>query len=401
VRFACLFAFLILDQRANAEDVKLNSLRATLLSLRKQVNQHGETRGATPQLTVAKHQLRDWIESRLPPLKHEHDEVIAASQLNEALREANLFCSDSPDRGEDQCSGETELGYLDEVKLKFSEFLIVQTAVGIDCGYDESAYIYQRSGDHWVRRWQSEQNTYTEMVYVPQTLHAVLISPAGINDSRVVLTLGSQPWCSSNWRSVYYRLWRMTPDAPESKPLLEQTKAAYLGAHDPPIQGSVGADDVLIEYTVGSIDVTIHNREAIRHYSVEQDNVKRLDPVALSPRDFVDEWLTHSWPESSTWSEQTSGSRLRESHRSLHSDSVRGEFTGPTLHCSQHPDLWQVGIDFNKDGVPAIAHYFLVRWRPPYRFTMVQISDRPSPGCTEENSEADSHRELFPVQEWR
>ena len=39
--------------------------------------------------------------------------------------------------------------------------------------------------------------------------------------------------------------------------------------------------------------------------------------------------------------------------------------------------------------------YFLVRWRPPYRFTMVSVSDRPSPDCTEKDPEADEARSLF------
>src|SRR6185312_12800072 len=60
--------------------------------------------------------------------------------------------------------------------------------------------------------------------------------------------------------------------------------------------------DVLIEFTEASIDAGVHNREAVRHFLINGDQVRRVDPVALSPRDFVDEWLTRDWKESARWS---------------------------------------------------------------------------------------------------
>ena len=68
------------------------------------------------------------------------------------------------------------------------------------------------------------------------------------------------------------------------------------------------------------------------------------------------------------------------------------------MHCPRSPDLWQVGMNFSPlETSPAkeSSEYFLVRWRPPYHFTMVEISDHPKPGCTEEDKEADEPRTLF------
>jgi hypothetical protein len=209
-----------------------------------------------------------------------------------------------------------------------------------------------------------------------------------------VLTLGSHFWCTSNWRPVYYRLWRTGADRLQPKLLLNETQVAYHGRADIPIQGSVQSDDVLIEFTVGSIDAGTHSRQAIRHYTIQQDVANRIDPVALSPRDFVDEWLTRTWRESAVWSDKSAVAALQQSHNELHSDHVSGEFTDPTLHCVNQPDTWQVGIEFKKK-----FKYFVVRWRPPYHFTMLKVSDRPSANCTEEDREADEPRTLFP--NWR
>jgi hypothetical protein len=86
--------------------------------------------------------------------------------------------------------------------------------------------------------------------------------------------------------------------------------------------------------------------------------------------------------------------------------NIFGQFIDPTMHCRGTPDVWQVGINFTDKSEKADAQqnqaYFLVRWRPPYRFRMVAVSDKPSPDCTERDRRADDEKRLlFPVQEWR
>lgn len=73
------------------------------------------------------------------------------------------------------------------------------------------------------------------------------------------------------------------------------------------------------------------------------------------------------------------------------------------MHC-QRPDLWQVGItpaDEKKNFEPKPEVYFLVRWRPPYHFTMVGAADKPRADCNQPDPEADEWRTLFSNQEWR
>jgi len=76
-----------------------------------------------------------------------------------------------------------------------------------------------------------------------------------------------------------------------------------------------------------------------------------------------------------------------------------GEFA-ETLHCTDSADLWQVA--FNPSDKKRGTIYFLIRWLPPYRFTMVRVSDQASPTCTEKDPAADDEfRTLFPVQDSR
>jgi hypothetical protein len=94
---------------------------------------------------------------------------------------------------------------------------------------------------------------------------------------------------------------------------------------------------------------------------------------------------------------------MLELHGKLHKDIVSGVFIYPTMHCPTTPGMWQVGVDFSDPSAPIGAEpkgiYFLVRLRPTYRFTMVQVSDIPSPECTEEDCKADDEpHTLFPPQ---
>jgi hypothetical protein len=197
----------------------------------------------------------------------------------------------------------------------------------------------------------------------------------------------------SSLHNVYYRVFRLGPD-PSARPLVEGAVWARIDG-DPPIHGSVAVDDVLIETTsAGGLGGMPY--EVIRHYRFEHDTVRRIDPLALCPRDFVYEWLSSEWTTAAaSWSESASRRTMLDWHERLGKRS--GEFTYPTLHCPATPDLWQVGADFGDPlTFPLKAtNYFLVRWRPPYNFSMVEVSDQPWPQCTEEDRKADEARTLF------
>jgi hypothetical protein len=211
------------------------------------------------------------------------------------------------------------------------------------------------------------------------------------------LPRGRESWCASNWHDVYYRLWRIGPGDRAPKLLLEGSEWAFVEAG---IQGAVRSDEALIEYTVDSVDKGVLLRQTVRHYRIDGDKVERTAPLALGPRDFANEWLSQPWSSSPAWSEPAQRTALQEWHRRIHSDSPNGEFDDPTLHCPTNPDRWQVGINLDPASGKGkqVPTYFLIRWRPPYRFTMVNISNRPFPGCTEKDPEADASRTLFPGQ---
>jgi len=362
-------------------DPRLEALHTTLQSLHDQAGTYALNRGGGPNLTLAKHQLRDWIDTQLGLLEKQGDESSIADKINKALEAVSV----APPKDD-----ENSLGSLGQVDLAWeSGFLMVTTRVGIVCQQDESAYGYKRIDGRWQRVWESEQNDYRH--YTPQQISSVHLwqSYEGGKETgpTYILTLGNDWGCVSAWHPVYYRIWRV--DSSGSKILVDQSGGGYLRGESY-IVGSIvnspmhfsGPVDAVIEFTQASIDPVVHNREAIRHFLIKGDRVSRVEPVALSPRDFVDEWLTSPWTESRRWSQS---SDLRQWHQRLHSEGVGGEFVGTTLHC-QTPDLWQVGFGPYGSGAsaqPTVPVYFLIRWMPPYRFSLADISDQPWPRCTQ------------------
>jgi hypothetical protein len=102
--------------------------------------------------------------------------------------------------------------------------------------------------------------------------------------------------------------------------------------------------------------------------------------------------LRHPWGEVSEWTAQTGRATMkawRERYKGTNS-----EFTSPTRRCTKHPDLWQVATGPDSDPHPGV-HYFLIRARPPFRFTMVAASDRPWPDCTEDDPAIDNAPDFF------
>lgn len=395
---------------APADDTALAALHAVLAPLRPAAGtaSPADRRGATPALTTVKHSLRNWIESRLDELDEHADAAAFAAQLNEALRQADLLCEEKAAGAPDRCAPKdgqrNGIGFLDSIRLERQQagsILVLRTGSGILCGSDQSAYAYEWRDRKWRRFWESEQEIAADKPYAPQTIVAVNVSPAGRNHDRLIQSLGIRDWCSAPLADVYIRLWRADAANGAARLLAEKAQPAWLAAHEPPVMGSAGTADALSEFRVASLDVGVHSYEAVRHYTVDGDRVKRTAPVALGPRDFAEEWLKAEWAESVAWTAPSARDILRPLHGRLHSDDLFGEYIDVSRRCRKDPELWQVAIRFGGAGKPKSDAYFLIRWLPPYRFEMVAVAEERHPRCESGDETADGEHTLFPVQEWR
>jgi hypothetical protein len=408
-----LLVCVFVARSACAEDAGLKSLSAQLIAIR---GTHGSNtqRDAGPELTPIKRSLREWIEAQLPSLKEQDDPKVFSDRLNAALKAARLTCvwndkqCEEPPGAAPGFAQENARGYLSDVSasyLEFRHYLAVKTNVGVRCGFDESAYIYEWREKSWHLLLQTEQDRYDDKHYAPQNFLAIKASPTGVAWNQAVpkpaliLTLGYSPWCQSNWQMLYTRLWRVSPADSAPKPLIDDSDELYVG-DDTIADAQVSDDDVLIEFEGRSIDGDVLIRPHVRHLLVRDNAVSRIAPVALEPNQFVDEWLSQPWAESANWiGESVDRSSLRTWYDRFHKgEIVFGEFDeeGPR-RCRSDPTLWQVGFTQQAGPKnPELTGYFLVRWTAPYRFALVDIRKEKSRKCDIADSMRDNVGTLFP-----
>jgi hypothetical protein len=369
-----------------AQDSQLAALRGALFSLRQYAASHSGVRGGLPAITVAKHELRDWIESRLVSFPQNGDEGTFSNDLQTAMGNAKLFCDDPSD-----CIS-TALGFLDQIQVNRDHgFLVVTTAVGtgIRCGYDYSAYVYAWH-DKWQRVWENEQDDYAESAYHPQTLHAVHISEPGNDGTRLILTLGTPAGCTGAFVPLYYRVWRLGAPGASASLILDKSETLN-DESEPPAIAKLTADDLLIEFSAGGTGYG-ETHKALRHYEIRGAAATRTDPIAPTARDFVEEWLAAPWQESASRSDSP---EIREWHTKLHRDDGQGDYPEPALGCARDPALVQIATHL--EGLP--KHYFLVRIKAALHFSMAAIGDHPFDGCTRPDPAADKQPSLIPANQ--
>src|ERR1700733_516518 len=169
-----LAAIVLLPVSALGADESLKPVVAALVTVRA-THVINEESDAGPKLTPAKHLLREWVEKHLAHFPQDGDVGAFAETLNTAIKNAGLTCDD-PNPNSTKCvdnshgepTTDDARGYIGGVDLSRREglrYLVLKTSVGIRCGYDESAYIYEWRDKHWRLLLQTEQNQYAEKTY--------------------------------------------------------------------------------------------------------------------------------------------------------------------------------------------------------------------------------------------
>jgi hypothetical protein len=212
-------------------------------------------------------------------------------------------------------------------------------------------------------------------------LHAVHISDADRDGARLILTLGTPTGCHGAFVPVYYRVWRAsTPIFDKSETLNDEG--------EPPVIGRVTPDDLLVEFSAGGTGYGFTHK-ALRHYEIHDAEVTQTDPIAPTPRDFVEEWLAPPWQDSAGRSDSPA---LREWHAKLHREDGQGDYPEPALGCGNDPSLIEIATHLEDSPM----HYFLVRTKQPLRFTMASVGDHPLADCTHPDPAADQQPSLLP-----
>src|SRR5258706_4285152 len=167
----------------------LDDLLATATKLRKL----GKDAEKPPDQITFKHQLRDWIESRLPL-------GVTGEQLMMEVRTAGL---EAPD---DVC--EMAFGYVTGIEVtrpeNFRNAVAITTGVSVNFGSDESSYVYVLTVGGLERILEYERDT-------PLAGTEIQVAPADRDGSHVVLITGNYPSCAGRLNVMDYRVFRVSP----------------------------------------------------------------------------------------------------------------------------------------------------------------------------------------------
>jgi hypothetical protein len=145
-------------------------------------------------------------------------------------------------------------------------------------------------------------------------------------------------------------------------------------------------EQLVIELEDMGLEAGMTRRHIVR-YKLGANNVERIDPVAFSPSDFVQEWLTHPWEEMEWRSLEANRPLLKQWHATIPDSNgvIFGE-PGQLAKCSESPGYWQFNASLQFKGPKREEDetvYFLVQERGRHLFTMVNISQNSFKGCPE------------------
>ena len=355
----------------------LDEIRATQQKLIAARGSGKSLRNEVPLEAVAlvKRQLLSWLESRLPAFGHYSEIENLTSVLSGELHAALMPTQDDQD-------------HLGQIDVSFShpegepDWLQMSTDIGIPCGADQSVYLYEWRNGGWDRRFVLEADAGEWDKYGPQNFVELQVSPNHANGTRLVLTTGWPPACISLWHTLSTKLFRV--DAAQTL-LVDHAEEANQGED---VFARLEPSGALIEFGGSSMDTDILIRPHVLHYSVGQNGAERIEPIALSAQDFVEEWLTRPWAEMAEWSEPP----LAEWHGKLHKDHVSGEYQA-AIRCTPSGDTEVATI------VDEEMLYFSVAERGHYQFRMSGVSRNPRLDCSGPDELlrlGDSRPTLFP-----
>jgi hypothetical protein len=365
---------------ALAQDAATERLKREVDHLKASSNPNRKS--ASDDLARLQSALLDWIELRLPVNEPANQARFAALEqdLNRGL--ADVLGETPAAYGTDLRPGyaTTEVRWFPE--LSDAVFLIAHATVG--CGYDDAVYMYSIRGERWTRI--VGDHAKRDWGWRDARIH---ISDADPNRRRLLLVDYASTQCASTWRARHYSVYRLEAAADSAVRLISDDHQFWFGNYDG-VLVVLKPDELITEFLDRSVDDGIHNRTNIQRLSFSNGSIRRLDPVAFQPQDFVEEWLTRPW------SEMQSRSRpgLQPWHEKFQTDFSAGEYQN-VVPCVAKPAQWLIELAFTQIGDKEFTNpesvFFLVRDLGNYHYSMESVSTESPEGCPGDGPPSDKH----------
>ncbi len=227
------------------------------------------------------------------------------------------------------------------------QLIAVTAAFGINCGTDTMLLIYERPSGTWQRtlRWRSDNYDQISDAFGDFFQFSVLSQDT--HGKWLAAVAHGTPWCTSRWSR-----WSVDLIQPASSGEPQRTKqhiqSDYIRENAPVFKRRSDGFEFRVEK--GSLDVDVMTRAAIYRYRLADDQLQRMQPIAMNGRDFVDEWLQVEWSDARHWSDPANLSILEKVHagfRALRAPAAKNLplFTyGAVRACSDDSKHFQVEL---------------------------------------------------------
>jgi hypothetical protein len=269
------------------------------------------------------------------------------------------------------------------------DLMAVVTNLTIPCGSDASLNLYRRNGAAWQLILVEESNGYKD-ISGGQGSFQFAVSPPDAEGNWYVVAADVNPWCSSNWQQLRYKVLRPGEDVNHPAVLLDEHASIYLGT-DLPYRLTLSPNGFELHIVAAQgLDDSILTREHVRNYEVSGDRVTRIPPLALAPEDFLDEWVGLKWEEATPWASSADAAKLQHWHDRLSRESrekidTEFDFVQP-CKASEKTAKWQIGLQLEGAGehdlprdVP--AELFFTISKHDNAFYVESVDKERPPGC--------------------
>jgi hypothetical protein len=230
------------------------------------------------------------------------------------------------------------------------DLLMATTAAEVNCGTDESFYLFQKKGNAAQLALKQEDD---DPKSTGQEGLDYAVSPADERgDFFVVLAFG-RPWCTSCWGVLNYKVLRIGPDPEHPRVLLDESDFIYrCGGRS--LQA--GKDDFLLSFTGGQgLDANVMFRKCLRHYVVEGNQVGLAGPLGDFPEDFLDEWVKLPWDEAKAFCAWRDHADLKDWHEKL--NVSKSPFSLGFVQPCPAPGWWVIALETDDKNLPSPLYF--------------------------------------------
>jgi hypothetical protein len=277
-------------------------------------------------------------------------------------------------------------GFISHLEVRqpsgHSDLLMFRSELSIECGDDSSLYVFKKSEGRWKVMIAVESNGYKKISGGLGNLLYYDVSPPDADGRWFLVYAHQEPWCTSNWNYIHYRVLR-TGGTPE-KPVVVLSRedemyrgGVYRGGDLPRLE--VTKDSFRLEFEGNQkLDSGVFARTHVACYRIASKRATRIPPLASSAAGFLDEWAHMPWRDAERWSR--SPELARAGHDTLGTNDEYHEFD--FVQPCPGGNKWQIGVklsEFAQHGPDRKLIATIVKEGESY--FVAQIGDKRPGGC--------------------